>query len=152
MLALSGLAQTAIAALPSKPGPLPTVAIFNDLSWHPTWSAFGVRIAGGGATIQKGIKGYLVVPFDCTIQSVTLLADKVGSAKVDIRKGPLASFPTWPSVTAQTQPALASQRSNQDFALFGWTTTLAKGDLLSFEVLSAAVITSLTIELSVQRT
>src|SRR5262249_29700024 len=50
-------------------------------------------IDGAGSAITTGVKGDLEIPFACTIQSATLLADQTGSIVVDIWKAAFASFP-----------------------------------------------------------
>jgi len=43
-------------------------------------------IDGGASAITTGEKGHLEIPFACTIQQVTMLADQSGSIVVDIWK------------------------------------------------------------------
>lgn len=41
-------------------------------------------IDGGGAAIETGVKGYIMVPYNGTISHVALLADQSGDIKIDI--------------------------------------------------------------------
>src|SRR5262249_43435326 len=50
-------------------------------------------IDGGGAVITTGIKGDLAIPFACTLNEATLLADQSGNAVVDVWKSNFAAFP-----------------------------------------------------------
>jgi len=114
-------------------------------------------IDGGGVAIGTGLKGYLSVDFNCTIQQVELLADQSGSIVVDIWKVPYATFnpPTRPvatdKITASAPPTISAAVKSQDATLTGWTTAIAAGDVLAFNVNSAATITRVTVALKVLR-
>ena len=110
-------------------------------------------IDGGGSIISSGIKGDLDIPFACTINSVTLLADQVSSVVVDIWKNTYANFPpvVGNSIVASAPPTLSSATKSQDATLTGWTTALAAGDILRFNVNSATSLTRLTVALFVTR-
>lgn len=107
-------------------------------------------IDGGGAAITTGVKGYLSVPFACSITNVTLLADVSGSIVVDIWKDTYANYPPTDadSITASAVPTISSATKSTDSTLTGWTTSLAAGDILGFNVDSASTITLLTIALT----
>lgn len=108
-------------------------------------------IDGGGATITTGIKGDLGVDFNCTIQSVTMLADQSGSIVVDIWKDTYANFPPVDadSITASVPPTISTASKSQDATLTGWTTSLSAGDILRFNVDSVTSIQRVTIWLKV---
>lgn len=110
-------------------------------------------IDGGGAVIATGIKGDLVVDFACTIQQWTLVADQVGSIVIDIWKDVYASFPpdNADSICGGNEPALVAADKNQDAVLAGWTTAIAAGDILRFNVDSVATVQRVTLALKVQR-
>lgn len=110
-------------------------------------------IDGGGSIISSGVKGDLDIPFACTINSVTLLADQVSSVVVDIWKNTYANFPpvVGNSIVASAPPTLSSATKSQDATLTGWTTALAAGDILRFNVNSATSLTRLTVALFVTR-
>lgn len=93
------------------------------------------------------------VPFNCTITSVTLIADQVGSTVVDIWKDSYANFPptAGDSICASAKPTLSSARTSLDSTLTGWTKSIAAGDVLFFNVDSVSVITNLTIILGVSK-
>ena len=59
----------------------------------PSIATLTFVIDGGGAAIATGIKGDLEIPFACTINQVTLLADQSGSIVVDIWKDTLRQLP-----------------------------------------------------------
>lgn len=120
-------------------------------------SAIDFVIDGGGSAIATGVKGYIEVPFACTINRVTLLADQTGSVVVNVWKCTYASFspPTHPAVgdkiTASAPPTISSGLDAQDSTLSGWTTSISAGDILAFNVDSCATITRVTISLKVTR-
>jgi hypothetical protein len=136
-------------------GPSAIPAVFRDHSWHAPYAAIGARLTGSrGAAIRPGFKGYQPVPFDCSLVGAVLMADQAGSIVFDIYRSSFAAFPpkktdTLISLSAY-RPSLANQQVNADLALFGWQTALTEGDVLGFDVLSATVLTSVTLTLLVQ--
>jgi hypothetical protein len=110
-------------------------------------------IDGGGSAITTGEKGHLEIPFACTIQQVTMLADQSGSIVVDIWKDTYANFPPTDadSITSTTPPTISSAQKSQDSTLTGWTTSISAGDILAFNVDSCTIITRVTISLKVAK-
>ena len=117
-------------------------------------SGINFIIDGGGSAITTGIKGDVEIPYDCTIEQVTMLADVSGSAVVDLWVDTYANFPPTDAdtITASAVPTISSATKSQDATLTGWTTALNQGDTLRFNVDSAATITRLTISLKLKRT
>lgn len=110
-------------------------------------------IDGGGSAITTGVKGYIEIPFDCTIKSVTMLADQSGSIVVDIWKDTYANYPPVDadSITASAVPTISSSTKSQDSTLTGWTTSVSKGDILGYNVDSATTVTRVTVALQVEK-
>ena len=52
-----------------------------------------VVIDGGGSPTCRAQKGHIEVPFDCTLNRVTTMADTVGSIVIDVWKDTYANFP-----------------------------------------------------------
>lgn len=123
----------------------------------PTWEdeigTIQIIIDGGGVAITTGVKGDLEIPFACVIQRATLLADQSGSIVIDIWKDTYANFPpTDPdSITASAPPTISGATKSQDSTLTGWTTSIAAGDTLRFNVDSCATITRVTLSLKVKK-
>lgn len=117
-------------------------------------ASVGITIDGGGSAITTGIKGDIFVPYACTINSVTMLADQSGSAVVDIWKVAYASYPATVSntITASAKPTISSAAKSQDTTLTGWTTSVSAGDTIRFNVDSATTITRVTLVLKVTKT
>jgi len=111
-------------------------------------------IDGGGSAITTGIKGYLEIPFACTITQVTTLADQSGSIVVDIWKDTYANFPPTDadSITASAPPTLSGAAKAQDSTLTGWTTAISAGDILAFNVDSITTCERVTISLRCTKT
>lgn len=115
-------------------------------------------IDGGGATITTGLKGYVEVPFNCTIVRATLLADQSGSIVVDVFKSTYAQFDagaTHPvsgdKITASAPPTISSATKSQDATLTGWTTAVASGSILAINVNSITTCERVTLSLKVIR-
>jgi hypothetical protein len=118
-----------------------------------TVSALTFVIDGGGSAITTGVKGDIEVPFACTITAARLFADQTGSIVVDIWKDTYANFPpvVGDSITASAKPTLSSAIKAQNTTLTGWTTSIAAGDVLRFNVDSITTCTRVTVSLSVTR-
>lgn len=110
-------------------------------------------IDGGGATITTGVKGDLVIPFDCTPLDWTLLADQSGSIVVDIWKDTYANFPpvVGDSITASAKPTISAATKGQSSSLTGWTTSFSAGDVLRLNVDSVTSIQRVTLMLKLRR-
>lgn len=110
-------------------------------------------VDGGGSAISTGVKGYLQVPFNCTITGWTILADQSGSAVLDVWKDTYANHPPTIGdvITASAKPTLSAASKATSTTLTGWTTTITAGDVLAFSVTSASTITRVTLTLSVNR-
>jgi hypothetical protein len=108
-------------------------------------------IDGGGSAITTGVKGFIGVPFNCSIVAAHLMADQTGSITIDIWKDIVANYPPTDAdtITGGNEPAISGGVEDGDTALIGWTTNVSKYDILGFNVDSCATITRCTIELYV---
>jgi len=112
-----------------------------------------VAVIGDGVTaMATGSKGYIEIPFACTISANRLVADASGSIVVDIKKGTYAGLMTTTSICAAAKPTLATAQKSQDSTLTGWTTAITAGDWLEFNVDSVTTIKRVTLSLTVGRT
>jgi len=111
-------------------------------------------IDGGGSAITTGVKGDIMIPYSCTVQSWDIAADVSGSIVVDVWKDTYANFPPTvaDTVTGSEKPTLSSAQKNQDTSLSSWTTAFTKGDWLRFNVDSATTVTRVTVVIRVKRT
>lgn len=117
-------------------------------------ASVGITIDGGGSAITTGVKGYIEVPYGCTINRATLLADQSGSIVIDVWKDTYANYPPTvaDTITASAKPTLSSAAKSQDSTLTGWTTAITAGDVLGFNVDSATTVTRVHLILKVTKT
>lgn len=146
-------------------GPGPAQAIPLDIAFERanriTVTAAGIEFLadGGGNPLTTGLKAFLEVPFAATITSARLFANVAGSIVIDVWKCNYTQFDggvTHPvfgdSITAGTPPTIVASTKSEDTALVGWTVTLAKGDILGFNISStSSVITRATLALDMTR-
>lgn len=123
---------------------------------HPRLSdTFDVAfiIDGGGSAITTGIKGDLSLDFAATINQVTLLADQSGSIVIDIWKDTYANYPPTvaDTITASAKPTITTATKSKDSTLTGWTTSVASGDTLRFNVDSITTCTRVVVVLKMTR-
>lgn len=111
-------------------------------------------IDGGGSVITTGIKGDIEIPFSCTAQGWTILADVSGSIVVDIWNDTYANYPATvaDTITGSEKPTLSAASKNQDLTLTTWTTSLTRGNILRYNVDSASTVTRVTVVIRVKKT
>ena len=111
----------------------------------------GLTIDGAGTAITTGIKGYLVVPFNCSIDSWYIVGNTTGSTVIDVWRASGYTIPTSAaqSIAGSEKPTLSSQQINKDLSLSTWTTSLSTGDVLGFNVDSSSTITRATLEIKI---
>jgi hypothetical protein len=130
-----------------------------DLSADRSWTiaggggaaTIGTTIDGSGGTITVGQKGYVQVPYACTITSWRIIANTSGSIVIDIYK---AAAPTIPvtSITGSAKPTLtAPQQTNASSTLTGWTTSIAANDIIGFNVDSATTVSWVILQIFVTK-
>ncbi|HEX8237748.1 MAG TPA: hypothetical protein VF600_17530 [Abditibacteriaceae bacterium] len=110
----------------------------------------GLTMDGGGSPITPGIKGYLTVPFDCTITGWTLLADVNGSIVIDMWKETYANYPPTAAntITGASRPTLSSTQKNSSGTVSDWATTINAGDVLAFNVESVSTVAFVSLSIS----
>lgn len=113
-----------------------------------------VGVLGDGVTaLQVNTAGDLVIPFNLTLLSVTMLSTASGSCVIDLYVRAYASFPPTnaESITSATPPTITSGIKSQDSTLSGWTVNLNGGDTLRFNVESASGVSQVTVQLAFVR-
>jgi len=130
----------------------------GQLSFINNYRTINFIIDGGGVLISTGQKGHVVVDFDCTILSWTILADVAGTITVDVWKSNYTNFSTTvpgsgdSMVGGGTKPAISTGNKNQSLSP-NWTTlTITAGDILAFNVDSITSINRCTLSLKVKLT
>jgi len=120
------------------------------------WQSGIIFTADGQASpiVNTSPLGEIVVPFDCTITQVTLLADQSGTIDISIKKDDYATYGAFATtINAAGTVSLTAADKNQITTFTGWTTTLNKGDILRFESNTAVTsIIRLSINIQVNRT
>ena len=104
-------------------------------------SAFGVTMDGAGTAITTGLKGYLTIPFACTIQAWYLVGSPAGDLVIDVWKK-AGGLPTVADTIAGTEkPTLSGTAYATDTNLTTWGTLgVAAGDVVVFNVDSAGTV------------
>ena len=130
-----------------------TVTELDEVSAVAHIRTFGITIDGGGSAILSGVKGYIAVPFDGTITGWTLTADQTGSIVIDVWKDTYANYPPDVSdtIAGSEKPTISSDVKGQDLDLTTWTTAVAAGDVIGFNVDSCTDIqlATLVIQMSI---
>lgn len=134
-----------------------------DAGWQNYWmvlveshqvSEIAVAISGSGYVLDTGIKVRIPIYFPGTIVEATLLADATGSVVVDIWKDTYGNYPPTDadSITAAAPLTLSGAIKTTDTTLTGWTTAIASGDTLIYNIDSCSGIRDLTVGLKIRRT
>jgi hypothetical protein len=121
------------------------------LKWASQVSSWGITIDGGGSVPATGSKGYIQIPYACTITGWTILADQSGSCQVTIKKCAYSGFPTTSSIVASAPPAVTSAQNNTSTTLTGWTTAVSATDVIEFNLDSVTTMTRIMLSVQVTR-
>lgn len=108
-------------------------------------TAIGITIDGAGYAITTGDKGSITIPYNATLNNVTMIADVSGVCIVDIFKSNFSTYPTSSSICSTSLPTISGAIKSVDASLAGWDTNIQSGDILDFQVLSASNITKLNL-------
>lgn len=122
-------------------------------------TALNFVINGGGSAITTGVKGDVMIPFNCTVQSYSLLCNTSGAMVIDIWKDSYANFPPTDADAmpgAGKEPTITSGANfmSQDLSITDWTSnSITAGDVLRFNVDSNGnAISGATLVLNLKRT
>ena len=88
--------------------------------------------------------------FACTLNSVTVAGDVVGSAVFDLLLAPFGTVPT-ASITGSTEPTLASAQFYQDTALTGWSHIIPANSLLRVKLNSTSGLARVALALKITK-
>ena len=129
-----------------------TIAVANK-------TTIGITIDAQSSVIDTGYKGFIRIPYACTITKVSLLGNKSGSIVIDIWKCSYANYDagaTHPvdgdSITASAPPTITTTTKSEDSTLTAWTTSITAGDIIAFNVDSCTDIEKVTLILEVTKT
>lgn len=109
-----------------------------------------INIDGSGVTPATGVHARWSVPVACTVTGWVLVADQSGSAVIDVKRSTYAGFPTTASIAGTDKPTLSAVQKNENLGpLSNWTSTaLVAGDVIEFNLSSAATVIVLTLTLN----
>jgi hypothetical protein len=116
-------------------------------------ASFGITIDGGGAAIGTGFKGYILIPFACTVTKWEIFADQTGSIVIDIWKGTYGTLPSssGDSIADSEKPTVSSAVKGQDTSLTTWTTAINANDVIAFNVDSCSTIERINLIITVTK-
>jgi hypothetical protein len=149
-LTLGGTLAVPIANITATGTPSATTYLRGDGTWATAGgggggsATIGATVDGSGGVITAGIKGYVQIPYACTITSWRIITNTTASGTItfDIYRAASPTIPTASIVGAGTKPSLTSFGSTQTTAsssLGSWTSTsIAANDILAFNVESGA--------------
>ncbi len=127
----------------------------TGLAWVDEFVTVPFVIDGGGAVIATGLKGGVQVDVAGTIVAVTTLAldTLTGSIVVDIWKDTYANHPPTvaDTITASAKPTITTATKATDSTLTGWTTAIAAGDILFFNVDSVTTLQRVLVSLKIKK-
>ena len=114
-------------------------------------------VGGVGTAVTTGFKGFIRVPYNCTIAAAIVDADQTGSIVWDVwldtvSTNPITDVTVADTITASAKPTLSSATYAADATLTGWTTAATAGQYLGFNIDSAATLTRSTLTLTITRT
>jgi hypothetical protein len=124
-----------------------------DLSADRAWTisggggtdGIGVTLDGQGSTISIGSKGYVTIPYACTINQWFLSANIIGSIVIDVKRGGTSI------IGAGNKPTLASAISG-NAVVSSWTSiAISAGDIIEWNVDSASIISNVTLTIKVTK-
>jgi hypothetical protein len=106
----------------------------------------GVTFDGGGSAIQANQQFSIRVENGFTITSWYMMADQSGSITVDVWKDTWANYPPTDAdtITGGSEPAISAS-DKATGGVSGWTTSVADGDVITFNVDSASTIERCTL-------
>jgi fibronectin-binding autotransporter adhesin len=130
---------------------IPTSSGSGSIPGGAVSGSFGITIDGAGSTVTTGEKGFLIVPYAGTITGWTLIADQTGNCVIDVWKA-AGTIPTVANtITGTEKPTLSSQQIASDLTLTSWTTSVAAGDVVAFNVDSASTITRVNLSIYITK-
>lgn len=127
----------------------------NDPGWTDDFYTIPFMIDGGGAVITTGFKGVVQADIAGSIVAATVLAadNLTGSIVIDLWKDSYANHPPTvaDTITAAAKPTISADVKATDSTLTGWTTAIAAGDVLGFNVDSVSTFTRVLMSLKVKK-
>lgn len=107
-----------------EPNPLPSITFNFDMAFVLD----GAGVAIPAKTWYSGMR----LNFACILLGFTLVSPFGGTITAFVERATYAAYPTFTGIsgTGSQRPTLSTGNKIENFALTGWTTALAAGDLL----------------------
>lgn len=120
-------------------------------SYFQDTKSVGLTIDGGGSIITTGIKGDITLPYSGYINAWYLTSDVAGDIVIDVWKDTFANFPPTvaDTIAGTEQPTLSGTSFNFDTNLTTWTRQVQTGDVIRFNVVSAATLKRITLVIKI---
>ena len=122
------------------------------------YATIGITIDGSGVVLTTGYKGFIRIPYACTITKATLLSDISGSIVIDLWKCSYADYDAGSahpvdgdSITSAAPPTISTATKSEDSTLTDWTTSITAGDVIGFNIDSVSTITKATLIIEVTK-
>ena len=113
-----------------------------------TSSTIGVNLDGGGTVLTTGQKGYVLVPFNATILSWSIVSRESGSATFDVWKKPTTKPTIADTITGSSKPTISGS-DTANGSPTGWNTTINAGDIIGWNLDSVTTLTWCILQLTV---
>jgi len=109
-------------------------------------TSFGITLDGLSGIISTGSKGFIVIPYNATIQKWYIQSDISGSIVIDIKR-------SGSSIVGGGNTPTLSSASSANATVSGWTsTTITAYDTIEFSVTSSSTLTRVNLSIIIQRT
>ena len=131
---------------------------YNGYAWllsaKNVGGSFGCVVDNTPNVYTTGLKTSVIMPYDGSIVSWTIIGDQSGTTVVDLWKTNYAGYPSdvSTSVTGGNYIKLTNQTKNTDSALTGWTKNFSNGDIYQFNVNSVTSLNKILINIITNRT
>lgn len=116
-------------------------ANITSLKGNAGSGSFGITIDGGGSGFATGMKGFTRIPYSGSITGWTMIGDATGSCVIDVWKANNAIPTVANSIAGTEKPTLTAQQLNSDTNLTTWSSSIAPGDIIAFNVDSTSTVT-----------
>jgi len=107
-------------------------------------------VDSGSIAMLPGDKGTISIDVNGTIENLTIFSDQVGNLTLDILKSDFDTFPTFTSIVGGVYPSFTNDQKVRDDNLTGWTTAIAAGDVIKFQVIGVSDINRFTVSLKLK--
>ena len=105
---------------------------------------------GGGSAIETGAKGFIYIPYDCTLTGWDMVVDTSGSIVIDVWVDTYVNYPPTnaDTITNGHEPTITTAVKNTDADISDWSAvTLTAGSYIRWNVDSVTDVTMVVLTL-----